>query len=122
VSARLRAGAPARVATYHYYYRGLSFYLDAPVVLLGERNELKLEAFARRPELFAPNLLFPYPGGVVWGEDCWTRAFLARGPLLVVVPDGQRRPQLFLDACRRAGVRAKFLERVEDDLIFEAGP
>src|SRR5581483_7618 len=102
-----RAGAPrAKVASFHCYYRGLPFFLGEPVVLLGDRNELKVEAFAERPELYMPDLVF-WTDEVAWIEDCWTRSFLAtEAPVLVVLPNGRRR-EWFLALCAKAGVRAE---------------
>jgi hypothetical protein len=52
-------------------------------------------------------------------EDCWTRAYLAwKRPLLVVMPTGQKRPERFLDACRRAGVKAVFVGQRGEDVLF----
>jgi 4-amino-4-deoxy-L-arabinose transferase-like glycosyltransferase len=115
-----RRTAPGlRVASYHYYYRGLPFFLGEPVTLLGELNEMRPEAFASRPDLYMPDMFL----GDLWGlcpDDCWTRAFLAsERPLLVVMPTGQRRPQRFLDACARAGVRAEPRGQKGEEVVFE---
>jgi hypothetical protein len=65
-----------------------------------------------------PDMFFNYGDGVRV-EDCWTRAFLAwKRPLLVVMPQGQRRPERFMDACRRAGVKARFVGQRGEDVLF----
>jgi hypothetical protein len=120
--AEARRAAPGlRVASYHYYYRGLPFFLGEPVTLLGELNELRVESFRARPDLYMPDLFLGQPFGLC-PEDCWTRGFLASEPLLVVMPTAQRRPQRFLDACARAGVKAVPRGERGEDVIFEVRP
>jgi 4-amino-4-deoxy-L-arabinose transferase-like glycosyltransferase len=123
ILARATPGVPPKVASYHHYYRGLPFYLDAPVVLLGEKGELRIEAFEKRNELYFPDLYFALEDGRVIAEDCWTRAFLAsnRG-VFVVVPTGQKRAERFLTACERAGVSVSPGIACGEDLVFQVLP
>lgn len=120
--AEARRTAPGlRVASYHYYYRGLPFFLGEPVTLLGELNELRPESFAARPDLYMPDVFLAEMNVVgLCPDDCWTRGFLAaERPLLVVMPTEQRRPQRFLDACARAGVHAEPRGQKGEDVVFE---
>jgi hypothetical protein len=89
------------------------------VTLLGELNELRVESFASRPDLFMPDVYFTYGQGVIV-DDSWTRAFLSwQRPLLVVMPTAQRRPARFLEACARAGVHAEPRGERGEDALFE---
>lgn len=114
-----RTSPGVKVAGYHIYYRGLPFFLGEPVVLLGEKSELKLEGFAKHPELYMPDLTLNN-GAATYFDDCWTRAYLvAERPLLVIMTSNQRRPQRFLDACARAGVTAKLRGQDGEHMVFE---
>jgi 4-amino-4-deoxy-L-arabinose transferase-like glycosyltransferase len=111
-----------RVASYHFYYRGLPYFLGTPVTLLGELNELRVDSFRERPDLYMPDLYF-LAGSHPVIDDCWTRSFLAwQRPLLVVMPQAQRRPERFLDACARAGLKAEKRGERGEDVLFEVLP
>ncbi|HZV00126.1 MAG TPA: glycosyltransferase family 39 protein [Planctomycetota bacterium] len=110
-----REGTP--VASYRFYYRGLPYFLGEPVTLLGELNEMRPESFAARPDLYMPDLYFTYGKGVIV-DDCWTRSFLAWKRPLVVMPEGQRRPDRFIDTCNRAGLKWNYLGKVGEDMLF----
>lgn len=118
---------PAAVAVYRYYYRGLPYYLDEPVVLLGEKGELQDEAVRARPGIYFPDVAWSDPARTdrqVF-SDFPTLGFLLEArerPLLVVCPLGGGRPVRFLDACARAGVTATARGEHGDDRLYEVGP
>jgi 4-amino-4-deoxy-L-arabinose transferase-like glycosyltransferase len=125
IVSRKAALKDAKVAVFQYYYRGLPFYVDEPVVLLGQKGELRDEAARSRPELYFPDGVFfdpPWADVPRW-SDTPTVVFLASTrPLLVVVPKSNRRPERFRDACARAGVSPRLLGEFGDDLLYESGP
>ncbi|MBI3726507.1 hypothetical protein HY251_21495, partial [bacterium] len=103
--ARSERAPGARVASFHYYYRGLPFYLDEPVVLLGEKGELHDDAFLDRPDLYF--------------DDTRIVTFM-RGsrPVLVAMPNEKERPARFLQFFEQAGAVPTLVGVVDDDVLF----